>query len=151
MDAIAFAYANEWIAFDDIVRWGEDQEVEDDYLLLVGARDVCPDRSLGVMQCEPMRLWLLRPHTEVLARGRSPWRPWFEKVFGVVVRASSEEEARALAHSEAGSEGLGIYQGLGLASEQVAKAVWLDPLFTACDRLLEDGPPAVILVDRREA
>lgn len=98
-----------------------------------------------------MRLWLLRPHTEVLARGRSPWRPWFEKVFGVVVRASSEEEARALAQSEAGSEGLGIYQGLGLASEQVAKAVWLDPLFTACDRLLEDGPPAVILVDRREA
>lgn len=98
-----------------------------------------------------MRLWLLRPHTEVLARGRSPWRPWFEKVFGVVVRASSEEEARALAQSEAGSEGLGIYQGLGLASEQVAKAVWPDPLFTACDRLLEEGPPAVILVDRREA
>jgi hypothetical protein len=32
-DAIAFAYANDWIGFDDVVRWGEDHEVEDDDLL----------------------------------------------------------------------------------------------------------------------
>jgi hypothetical protein len=97
------------------------------------------------------RLWLLRPHAEVLERESHPWRPWFEKVFGVVVRAPNEIEARALAQEEAGSEGVGLYRELGCAREERAAAVWLDPTRTACEELEVEGPPAVILVDRREA
>ena len=97
------------------------------------------------------RLWLLRPHAEVLERKSHPWRPWFEKVFGVVVRAANETDARALAQAEAGSEGVGVYRELGCAQEEKAAAVWLDPTKTACEMLEVDGPPAVILVDRREA
>ena len=97
------------------------------------------------------RLWLLRPHAEVLERKSHPWRPWFEKVFGVVVRAPNETKARALAQKAAGSEGLGIYREVGCAQEETAIAVWLDRARTACEELEVDGPPAIILVDRREA
>lgn len=34
-DAIAFAYANDWIGFDDVVRWAEDREVADNDLLFI--------------------------------------------------------------------------------------------------------------------
>src|SRR5436190_12818624 len=88
------------------------------------------------------RLWVLRPHAEVLERKSHPWRPWFEKVFGVVVRAANETEARALAQEEAGSEGLGVYRELGCAQEERAAAVWLDPTRTGCEELGAFGPPA---------
>jgi hypothetical protein len=87
----------------------------------------------------------------VLERKSHPWRPWFEKVFGVVVRASNETEARSLAQEEAGSEGLGVYRDLGCAQEERAAAVWLDARYTTCEELIAEAPPAVILVDRREA
>jgi hypothetical protein len=87
----------------------------------------------------------------VLARRRNPWRPWFDKVFGLVVRANNEAEARALAQARAGNEGLGIYREFGFGEEEIALGVWLDPDYTACEALAHDGPPGVILVDRREA
>jgi hypothetical protein len=33
VDAIAFAYANDWIGFDEVVRWGEDHDLAEDDLL----------------------------------------------------------------------------------------------------------------------
>lgn len=32
--ALAFAYAHGWIGFDDVVRWGEDRQLDADNLLL---------------------------------------------------------------------------------------------------------------------
>jgi hypothetical protein len=117
-------------------------------------RAMAPRRSLWQTSSNDpssTRLWLLRPRADVLARESHPWAPWFEKVFGVVARASDEIEARALAQSEAGHEGVGIYRELGCAEEQITAAVWLDASYTACEELQVEGPPAVILVDRREA
>lgn len=38
VDAIAFAYANDWVGFDGVVRWAEDRELhEDDLLILLEA------------------------------------------------------------------------------------------------------------------
>jgi hypothetical protein len=98
-----------------------------------------------------MRLWLLRPRPDVLAREAHPWEPPFEKVFGLVVRAEDEAGARSLAQSQAGQEGLGIYRELGLGEERVASDVWLDTDWTSCDELSGEGPAEVVLVDRREA
>ena len=97
------------------------------------------------------RLWLLTPRGDVLERKRHPWTPWFDKVFGLVVRASSEAEARTLAQERAGDEGLGLYRTFGASEEEIADEVWLDPAYTACEELAHAGPTAVILVDRREA
>jgi hypothetical protein len=98
-----------------------------------------------------MRLWFLRPRAGVLARESHPWRPWFDKVFGIVVRAQSEAQARALAQSGAGTEGLGIYRRFGYGDEAIAAGVWLDPAYTACDELDAGGPAGIVLADRREA
>jgi hypothetical protein len=111
-----------------------------------------PDHRVSTKRPSPSsRLWLLQPRADVLARPSHPWRPWFDKVFGVVVRAASEGEARAHAQEHAGHEGLGIYRKLGSGKEEIAVDVWLDPAYTLCEALSSDGPSGVILVDRREA
>jgi len=97
---------------------------------------------------ESMRLWLLRPHLDVLARPVNPWTPPWDKTFAVLVRAKVEDDARRLAHSKAGNEGMGIYGRLGVSEDESASAVWLDPEWTACDELLPDGEPGAILVVR---
>lgn len=40
-----------------------------------------------------MKLWLLRP----IDPHGGLWDPWFDKIFGFVVRAETETEARTLA------------------------------------------------------
>jgi hypothetical protein len=100
---------------------------------------------------QDMRLWLLRPRDDVLARSAHPWTPKFDKVMGVVVRAEDEADARELAQGQAGDEGLGVYVRFGLAEDEVAADVWLDPGWTSCEELLPEGEAGAILVDRREA
>jgi hypothetical protein len=98
-----------------------------------------------------MRLWLLRPRGDVLARLAHPRTPTFDKVMGVVVRAEDEPCARKLAQSQADDEGLGMYVRFGLPEDEVAADVWLDPGWTSCEELGPEGEAGVILVDRREA
>jgi hypothetical protein len=98
-----------------------------------------------------VKLWLLRPRADVLAREVHPWEPPFEKVFGLVIRAATEAAARALAQSQAGQEGLGIYRQFGLEEDEAAANVWIDSAWTSCDELEPGGEAGVVLVDRREA
>jgi hypothetical protein len=98
-----------------------------------------------------MRLWLLSPRSDVLARKTNPWRPWYDKVFAAVVRAPSEAQARELLQAEAGHEGLGIYRALGMDEEEAALTVWLDDEYTQCLALLPQGKAGVVVIDRREA
>jgi hypothetical protein len=71
-----------------------------------------------------MQLWLLQP-VEI-------WEPWYDKAFGFVVRAESEDEARRFASAKEGDEG---------------KDVWLDPTLTTCEPLVAGGEPGIILRD----
>jgi hypothetical protein len=69
-------------------------------------------------------LWKLNPI--------KPWEPWYDCMFAIVVRAGSEDEARRLAVTEAGSEG---------------EDVWTDPSKTVCERVWPDGGSEVICRD----
>ena len=98
-----------------------------------------------------MQLWLLRPRDDVLARETNPWRPPWDKVHALVVRAPDATRARALAQAASGHEGQGVYVAFGLSEDEVVADVWLRPTFTHCVRLVPEGEPGVIVVDRREA
>jgi hypothetical protein len=98
-----------------------------------------------------MQLWLLLPRAEVLARPAHPWTPPYDKTFGVLVRAETEADARRLAQTKAGHEGLGIYQKLGAPEGEVASDVWLDTAWTSCEVPEAAGEPGVILVVRQES
>ncbi len=90
-----------------------------------------------------MRLWLLRP-AGGLKKGDNPWEPWFDKVFGFVVRADTEEEARALAHDDAGDENRGGFRG---RAKYLTKQPWLDAKYSTCVELLPEGAAGVVMED----
>lgn len=71
-----------------------------------------------------MKLYLLTPIKD--------WLPWYDKCFGVVVRAKTVEQARELASESAGDEG---------------KEVWFDATLTRCEELTNEGEPGRILVN----
>ena len=75
-----------------------------------------------------MKLWILRPVKTL----NSPWDPWYDKCFGMVIRAKSEELARSLASRYSGSEG----------SEP-----WQNPIQSSCEILEREGPEVVLMLD----
>ena len=86
-----------------------------------------------------MKLWLLRP-SEKLSRDDSPWVPWYDKTFGFVVRAETEEKARIIAQSNAGME---EYAAGG--------PVWINEEYSTCIELLPVGEPGMIIEDHSAA
>lgn len=90
-----------------------------------------------------MELYLLRPiHKE----GDDPWEPWYDKAFGFVIRAKSEEKARELANGHAGDENRGhsIVLGKTIAT---TKNPWLSSEHSICEILTNDGPEEEIIRD----
>jgi len=79
-----------------------------------------------------MKLWVLRPVNEETA----PWMPWFDRMFGFVIRAKSESAARKLAAEQAGDEG---------------PEAWLSPESASCTELQTDGEATVIMQDYNPA
>ena len=71
-----------------------------------------------------MKLYLLKPVSD--------WKPWYDKCFGVVVRAETVEQARKLAQENAGDEG---------------KDVWFNAALTSCEELTNEGKAGTILVN----
>lgn len=82
------------------------------------------------------KLWLLRGGSDMANRADGPWDPWYDKTFGMVVRAKDEQEARALAARSCAYEG---------------EDAWLDSQFSTCVELPKKGESGVILVDHRSA
>lgn len=81
-----------------------------------------------------MKLWILKPVEPLPAM----WIPWYDKVFGFVVRASNEEEARIIAADLAGDEDRDINP-------------WLYSKYATCEELLPEGKAGPILIDTRSA
>ena len=90
-----------------------------------------------------MKLWLLRP-MEGLAKNDNPWEPWYDKAFGFVVRAETEEEARRFAQADAGDEKRGTFLGEKTSDTNTP---WMDAKYSTCTELLPDGAPGVVMQD----
>lgn len=90
-----------------------------------------------------MKLWLLRP-VEGLNKGDDPWSPWYDRAFGFVVRAESEEDARNLADADAGDENRGEFMGNKIAD---TKNPWKDAKYSTCIELTAGGEAGVIIKD----
>lgn len=71
-----------------------------------------------------MKLWILRPI--------NAWEPWYDKAFGFVVRAETEDAARTLASEQAGDE---------------LSHSWMMSSRTSCVPLEQEGEAAVIIRD----
>lgn len=85
-----------------------------------------------------MKLWLLEPLSD-LEPGFSPWVPWYDKAFGFVVRAETEEQARELAHAQGGDENRAEHEP------------WKNPLLSSCKELTAEGPAEVVIQDFKSA
>jgi len=81
-----------------------------------------------------MKLYHLYPKANI--KGQSPWEPWYDKVFGFVIRANNEEEARELANENGGCE---------------TGDPWLDPNYSECIELKEEGEVEVVIIDLARA
>ena len=90
-----------------------------------------------------MKLWLLRP-INGLAKNNNPWEPWYDKAFGFVVRAETEEQAREFAHANAGGENRGMFLSKKTSN---TKQPWKDEKYSICTELLPDGEPGVVMQD----
>jgi len=90
-----------------------------------------------------MKLWLLRPK-EDLSNGKNPWNPEYDKAFGFVVRADTEEQAREFAHEDAGDENSGKF-----ANDETAdtEQPWKDSKYSTCIELMADGKSGVVIRD----
>jgi hypothetical protein len=86
-----------------------------------------------------MKLWLLRP-VEELPQDKNPWDPWYDKAFGFVVRAETEQDARNLVVGDLNNQWDGECGNEG-------KPAWLNPKLSTCVELLQEGEPGLIIKD----
>jgi hypothetical protein len=63
---------------------------------------------------------------------RNPWDPWYNKVFGFLIRANDEIEARRIAADNSKEEG---------------EDAWLNSLHSKCEELSIDGDVNLIMRD----
>ena len=83
-------------------------------------------------------LWLLKAR-DTLEYGNDPWSPWYDKTFGMVIRADSEKEAREVGqhkckHNDECKEG-------------ITTEPWIDENYSTCIQLSYEGEKKVILED----
>jgi len=85
-----------------------------------------------------MKLWILEARRD-LPETDDPWKPWYDKNFGLVVRALTEEQARKLAQRAAGDE------------SRSGKKPWLHASYSRCEELLPDGEADVLMINHKSA
>lgn len=92
-----------------------------------------------------MKLWLLRPLNYEPAPDHAfpnewgPWKPWYDKAFGFVVRAESEAEARQMVLARAGDETDHHHNN--------SDTTWTSAEFSTCEELTAEGPAGVVMRD----
>jgi hypothetical protein len=92
-----------------------------------------------------MKLYVLRP----TSKGHSTnWKPWYDKTFGYVLRAEDEKTAREMADKEAGDENRGEFMMEVTSTE---KHPWLNPEYSICVELTNEGEAEIIITDHRSA
>lgn len=86
-----------------------------------------------------MKLWILRPVMTIDDVPLDPWVPWYDKAFGFVVRAETEEEARKIAKTK------------GLDETWMCEDAWTNSNYSTCVPLLADGEAGIVIEDVRSA
>jgi len=86
-----------------------------------------------------MKLWILRPDKEVLKDEEGPWSPWYGRMFGFVIRAKTEEDARVLADKKAGDE------------NSDGKHPWLNSSMSSCIILTNKGEEGIVIYNYKQA
>lgn len=94
-----------------------------------------------------MRLWLLKARRE-LPQGDDPWNPWYDKNFGLVIRAETEERARKIAQDNSADESRGAFLGRNTSE---TTAPWLYEKYSSCEELACEGDEEVLLIDHWSA
>jgi len=95
-----------------------------------------------------MRLWLLENNKALSnnpcdpACKLNPWHPWYDKAFSMVIRAETEEQARGIAHIQAGDENNEL---------DSVPAPWKDPAYSTCVELTAEGEAGLIMREYRQA
>ena len=92
-----------------------------------------------------MKLWLLRH-----IAGRPEWEPWYDRAFGHVVRAETEQQARELAAEAAGAEAPWDWDRDPLGKKRKHNP-WLDAAASTCVELTTGGAAEVVMTDLHSA
>lgn len=88
-----------------------------------------------------MKIWLLEPVAGLPDKAMlSPWVPWCDKCFMMVVIAPTEQEARELAQGMACDEG----KKSALWAAPPTATPWLDADFSTCVEVTLDKPRVVV-------
>lgn len=74
------------------------------------------------------------------------WVPWYDKCFGLVIRAEDECQAREIAAEHGGDEEIMEYRW-----EAKGSSVWKNSEVTICEELANEGPVGLILRDFKSA
>jgi hypothetical protein len=82
-------------------------------------------------------LWILEPRDD-LTDEDNPWKPWFDRCFGLVVEAEDEQSARSLAHENCVATDRTILKD---------RCVFLDPKYTTCVNLTPSGHKRVVMTN----
>lgn len=80
-----------------------------------------------------MKIWLLEP-VQGLPVDDDPWNTWNEVIFGQVIRAETEAEARMIAQENGEDE-----------CRRAFATPWLESRCSTCVELTADGEPGLIL------
>ena len=75
------------------------------------------------------------------------WVPWYDKCFGMIIRAEDERQARAIASNHGGDEDTFDVR----FEKDKSASVWMNPKETLCVELASDGPAELILLDFKSA
>ena len=85
-----------------------------------------------------MKLWILK-QVPGLLEDVNPWNSWYYKVFGFVVRAETEGDAREIAQLQSGDE------------PKDKPTPWLNPKLSTCSEIMVEGESGAILKDLASA
>ena len=80
------------------------------------------------------KLWILKPKD---SGENNPWSPWYDKAFGFVVIAETEQQARELADADAGDEN-------GYSTKIHP---WLDAAMSTCEELTTEYSGGIVMKD----
>jgi hypothetical protein len=96
-----------------------------------------------------MKLWKLYPRPDLPSdEDHNPWEAPDARVCRFVVRAESADDARRLAARKAGGEDeVWVWDPERARSRRERRpiSVWVDPNFSVCEELTEEGLPGIVL------